>query len=313
MQNVSLGNTTIKVSRVAFGCWRIGDIRPGKKSPPDEAAGRRAVISAYEAGINFFDHADIYSEGRGELIFGQVLRQVHRMRDAVVIASKCGIRKAGDPVPTAPYRYDFSASYLIKSCERSLKRLGVDRIDLYQLHRPDFLMEPEEVAGAFAKLQRQGKVREFGVSNFSPWQVAALQRACPMRLIVNQLEISLAQIRCFHDGSLDQCTAEKMSPLAWSPLAGGLLADGARKVLPMQEGYYVKKINKVLDRMAKERNVPRAAVALAWLMRHPSGIIPIIGSTDAQRITDCAAAANVELTREEWYELFTVARAEPLP
>ncbi|MBI3881227.1 MAG: aldo/keto reductase [Verrucomicrobia bacterium] len=314
MNSLTLGNSSLKVSRLAYGCWRIGDLTRDRKNPvPDEAAGRRAVIAAYEAGYTFFDHADIYSDGRGELIFGQALRMVLKMRSEVVITTKCGIRKPDDPTPGAPYRYDFSASYVIRSCERSLKRLGVDTIDVFQLHRPDFLMDPAEVAGAFAKLHRQGKVREFGVSNFSSTQFTALQRACPMKLVCNQIEISLAQQERFSDGTLDQCLAEKITPLAWSPLAGGRLADGGKKVLRWQEKYPVSKVVKVLDLLAAERNVSRAAVALAWLLKHPAGIVPIVGSTDRDRIEDCAGAVNVELSREEWYRLLTVARGEPLP
>jgi predicted oxidoreductase len=313
MKTISLGGTPLKITRLAYGCWRIGDLTTGKKGRLDDAAGRSAVMAAYEAGCTFFDHADIYSDGRGETIFGQVLRQVHKMRDEVVIASKCGIRKAGDPTPDAPSRYDFSATYIIRSCERSLKRLGVDHIDLYQLHRPDFLMDPEEVATAFGKLHRQGKVREFGVSNFSPWQVALLQQSCPMRLVSNQVEISLSQQGTLEDGTLAQCMVEKMSPLAWSPLAGGKLASGAKAILRWQANYVVKQVVKVLDRIAKEQGSSRSAVAIAWLLKHPANIIPIVGTTDPKRILECFAAEKVGLSREQWYELLTAARPEPLP
>jgi predicted oxidoreductase len=314
MKTINIGTTSLKASRLAYGCWRIaGTWDPAKVKPADEAAGRRAVLNAFEAGFTFFDLADIYCGGTSEKIFGQTLRQVHGMRDRVVIATKCGIRKAGDPGPGAPYRYDFSASYIIWSCERSLKRLGVDAVDLYQLHRPDYLMEPDEVAAAFAKLKRQGKVREFGVSNFKPSQVALLQKACPMNLQANQVEFSLIHREPLTDGTLDQCHAIKLTPMAWSPLGGGALADGAREVLAHQKGYKAKAVVAELDQLAKTHGTTRANVALAWLLRHPAGVVPIVGSADPARIREAATADKIELSREEWYRLLVAASPGPLP
>src|SRR5262245_52050630 len=188
-----LSISTLTTSRLAYGCWRIaGTWDPAEVTAASRAAGRKAVLAAYEAGYTLFDHADIYCDGEAEKIFGQVLEEISGMRERVVIATKCGIRKPGDPKPDSPYRYDFSADYITRSCEQSLKRLGVETIDIYQLHRPDYLMDPAEVAEAFTRLKQAGKVREFGVSNFRPSQLTALQSACPMKLIVNQVEISLA-------------------------------------------------------------------------------------------------------------------------
>lgn len=298
----------MKSSRLAYGCWRIAE---DSKRP--ELVGRAAVIAAYEAGYTLFDHADIYCDGRSEEVFGKVLKESAEIRRHVLIASKCGIRKPNDPNSGDPCRYDFSADYIVKSCEGSLKRLGVPTIDLYQLHRPDWLMDPAEVAEAFSKLFRQGKVRQFGVSNFRPSQVTALQRACSMKLIVNQVEISLAQLAAFTDGTLDQCLAERITPLAWSPLGAGLLADGARSLLPGQKGYKVGKVTKALDKIARARDVSRSVVALAWLLRHPAGIVPIVGSTNPKKIVEAARGADLQLTREEWYSLLTAALPEPLP
>ncbi|HEU0010717.1 MAG TPA: aldo/keto reductase, partial [Verrucomicrobiae bacterium] len=214
MKMIPIGNSPLLASRLAYGCWRIAerDAAPG--------SGRRAVLAAVDAGYTLFDHADIYCDGGAEKVFGQVLKEVAGLRERVLLATKCGIRKSGDPNPDSPYRYDFSAEYILRSCEGSLKRLGVETIDLYQLHRPDYLMDPDEVAAAFVKLREAGKAREFGVSNFKPAQVAALQRACPMAMRANQVEISLANLTCFEDDTLDQCLAEKITPMAWSPLAG---------------------------------------------------------------------------------------------
>lgn len=312
MKSISLAS--LKVSPLAYGCWRIaGTWDPSRVTAKSRAGGARAVLAAYEAGFTLFDQADIYCRGETETILGQVLKMHRGLRKEISIATKCGIRFAGEPKTDSPYRYDFSAEYIIRSCEQSLKRLGIETIDLYQLHRPDYLMAPVEVATAFNRLKKAGKVREFGVSNFRPSQVTALQSACPMKLVVNQIEISLANLSSLEDGTLDQCLAQKIAPMAWSPLAGGLLGGGATKVLPSQEAYNTRAVKTVLDRIARARGVSRVVVALAWLLRHPAGIIPIVGSTDPANIRDCARAVGLELSREEWYQLLIAARGERLP
>jgi len=314
MKTICLGGSSLRASRLAFGCWRLAaGMRDGQADAASVIeAGKKAVIAAYEAGYTLFDHADIYCDGWSEKVFGEALREVSGMRERVVIASKCGIRKTNEPQMGAPYRYDFSREHIIWSCEQSLKRLGVETIDLYQLHRPDYLCEPAEVAAAFEELRRSGKAREFGVSNFRPSQVSMLQKHCPMKLLVNQVEISLAYLAPFEDGTLDQCIELGMTPLAWSPLAGGLLADGARRLLPSQQSYQTGPIVTALDQMAAARGVSRSVLALAWLMRHPSGIVPIVGSTKPERIREAARADTVELSREEWYQLLTAARSQRL-
>jgi len=314
MKTMPLGSSSLVASRLAYGCWRLGGTWDAAQVTPDsEAQGRRAVVTAFEAGYTVFDHADVYCDGVAERIFGQVLKEVPGMRARVLIASKGGIRKAGDSGPDAPYRYDFSAEHILRACEGSLRRLGIETLDLFQLHRPDCLMDPAEVARAFDELKRSGKVREFGVSNFRPSQVTALQKACPMPLIVNQVEISLANLACFEDGTLDQCLADKITPMAWSPLAGGQIGDGARQLLPSQETYRPQTFLPALDAIARKRGASRTVVALAWLLKHPSGIVPIVGSTNPDRIRDATRAPDVELTREEWYRLLEAARGQRLP
>jgi predicted oxidoreductase len=314
MKTVQLGQSSLQSSRLAYGCWRIAGTWDSSAVNADaELQGMKAVFTAYETGYTLFDHADIYCDGVAETVFGKVLKEVSGMRARILIASKCGIRKQCDPNPDSPFRYEFTAEHIISSCEQSLKRLGTDMIDIYQLHRPDYLMDPAEVAGAFDKLKGAGKVREFGVSNFRPSQLTALQKACSMPLIVHQVEISLANLSVFEDGTLDQCLAEKITPLAWSPLAGGLLGDGAKALLPWQEGYRTKPINAALELIAKARGATRTAVALAWLLRHPSHIIPIVGSTNPANIRQAAKADALELTRDEWYRLLEAARGERLP
>lgn len=314
MKTIRLGKSSLRSTRLAYGCWRIGGTWNFADVTPElEASGRAAVHAAYEAGYTLFDHADIYCGGKAETIFGQVLKEIPGMRDRILIATKCGIRPPSQPAADAPYRYDFSPEYIVWSCEQSLQRLGVEVIDIYQLHRPDYLMDPEHVAAAFDKLKSSGKVREFGVSNFRPSQIAALQAACPMPLVVNQVEISLGRLAPFEDGTLDQCLEESITPMAWSPLAGGQLADGAKRVLPSQQGYKLAGVVRELDAIAKARGTNRTVIALAWLLKHPSSIVPIVGSTDPVRIREAVKADDVDLTREEWYRLLEAARGERLP
>lgn len=314
MQTTLLGVSSLRSSRLAYGCWRAaGSWDPAEVTPESRAAGRKAVLAAYEAGYTLFDNADIYCQGEAERILGAALKEVSGMRERVMIATKGGIRPAGSPQPDSPGRYDFSAEHIIAACEQSLKRLGIETIDLYMLHRPDFLADPVEIAGAFSQLKAAGKVRYFGVSNFRPMLVTALQVACPMPLVVHQVEISLAKLDAFTDGTLDQCLIEGMTPMAWSPLAGGLIGGGASQLLPSQQAYRPEKFLPVLDAVARARGASRAAVALAWLLKHPSHIVPVIGSTVPERIREAAKADELELTREEWYRLLVAARGEALP
>ncbi len=314
MQQIQLQGSELRCSRLAYGCWRI--IAAGKTvevTPEREGAARKAVLAAYENGYTLFDHADIYSDGLAEWVFGRLLREKKDLRDKILLASKCGIRKAGDPIPTAPYRYDFSAQHIVSSCEASLKRLQTDRIDIYQLHRPDYLVNPEEVAAAFTKLKEQGKVREFGLSNASPSFFAMMQKAFPRKLIVNQIEISLMKLDFFRNGGMEQCLTEKITPLAWSPLAAGRLA--FTTPIELNEPGHAKRIQlrDAMELMARERNVTRAQIAIAWLLKHPSGIMPIIGSADPRNIADLAKATTLELSREDWYGLMEAAAGERLP
>jgi predicted oxidoreductase len=313
VQTIPLGVSSLVSSRLAYGCWRIaGTSNPAEVTPALRAAGRQAIATAYEAGYTLLDTADIYCRGESERILGETLREVSGMRERVVITTKCGVRPAGTPKPDSPQRYDFSAEHILRSCDESLQRLGIETIDIYQLHRPDYLADPREVAESFDKLQRAGKVRYFGVSNCRPSLLTALQCACTMPLIVQQVEISLLQRYAFTDGTLDQCLIEHITPLAWSPLAGGLLGDGAKKLLPWQESYHAEATVAVVDAVAKARGTSRMVVALAWLLKHPSKIVPIVGSANLDRIREAVQAAEIELTREEWYRLLLAARGEPL-
>jgi len=314
MQTIPLGVSSLKSSRLAYGCWRLaGSWNPAEVTPASRAAGHRAVVAAYEAGYTLFDNADIYCRGEAECILGEAMKEIPGMRDRVVIATKGGIRAAGDPQPDSPGRYDFSAQQLTHACEQSLKRLGIETIDVYMLHRPDWLADPEEIAQAFSQLKEAGKVRYFGVSNFRPTLLTALQVMCPMPLVVHQVEISLARLDAFTDGTLDQCLIERITPMAWSPLAGGLIGGGSKRLLPPQENYRAEKFLPAVDDIAQARGISRAAVALAWLLRHPSKIQPIVGSINPVRIREATKALELDLTREEWYRLLIAARGEPMP
>jgi predicted oxidoreductase len=314
MRTIELGNSGLRSSALAYGCWRLaGTWNPDEVTPDIEKAGRRAIHAAYDAGFTFFDNADIYTGGVCERILGQALKEVPGMRERVIVATKGGIRRPGDPNAGSPHRYDSSREHLIAACEGSLRRLELETVDLYMIHREDFLGDPEEIAGVFDELHQSGKVRFFGVSNFRPTFVAALLKCCRQPVITHQLEISLARLAPFTDGSLDQCLAERMTPLAWSPLAGGLMGDGATKLLPAQRTYRTETLLPALDEIATARGTNRTVIALAWLMKHPSGIIPIVGSARPERIAEAARAGELELDREEWYRLFVAARGEPLP
>lgn len=306
MQTITLGTGPLRVGRLAYGCWRLG------AASGQRADDKRAVLAAFDAGYTLFDHADIYGRGEAEKIFGEILREVSGLRERAVIVTKAGVRRADDP-PGSPYHYNLSRDHIIRSCESSLQRLGVERIDLFLLHRADWLVDPAEVAEAFVRLQQSGKAQCFGVSNFRPTLLAAVQAACPMPLVAHQVEISLGQLSAFEDGTLDQCLAAKMTPMAWSPLGGGQFADGARRLLKYQEGYRTEGVVPLLDEYAALAGVTRSAVALAWLLKHPSGIMPIVGSTNPQRIREAARAVEINLDREQWYRLLTAARGEPLP
>jgi predicted oxidoreductase len=314
VQTTLLGVSSLRSSRLAYGCWRVaGTWNPAEVTPESRAAGKRAIIAAYEAGYTLFDNADIYCAGEAERILGGVLKEVSGMREQVVVATKGGIRPAGTPQRDAPGRYDFSAEHLLYACEQSLRRLGIETIDLYMLHRPDFLADPEEIAKAFSQLKSSGKVRYFGVSNFRPTLVTALQVACSMPLVAHQVEISLAKLDAFTDGTLDQCLIEKITPMAWSPLAAGLIGAGARDLLPSQKVYQTAKFMPAVEEVAKARGASPTSVALAWLLKHPSNIQPIVGSTNPERIREAAKADALQLTREEWYRLLIAARGEPMP
>jgi predicted oxidoreductase len=300
MRTQTLGLSDLTCTRLAYGGWRLAGSEGGPRLDP--ADGRRAVLAAYEAGYTLFDLADIYGRGECESIFGAALKEAPAMRGEIVLATKCGIRPPWDG---AQHSYDSSARHLLESVEGSLRRMGVESIDLLMIHRPDYLGCPEEIAATFAQLHAQGKVRWFGASNFRPSQLTALQKACAQPLVVHQVEINLATQFTLDDGTLDQCHAEKITPLAWSPLAKGALTD------PRLDAAHPA-LAALLDRLATQHGVTRSAIALAWLLKHPGGIVPIIGTVNPERIRESTAAEALELTRDEWYALLIAGRGAGL-
>ncbi len=297
MKTQKIGTTELVTSRLAHGGMRLTTV--------EEGAG--VCVAAYEAGYKLFDTADVYGRGRCESILGQALRQVRGFRDSVLIATKCAVRRSGEPTAEAPTRYDFSEEHILRSCEGSLKRLGIERIDIYQLHRFDILGDPLEVAGAFEKLKREGKVRYFGVSNFTPSQVSMLQRWLNTPIVVNQVQIHLLCLDCFQDGTLDQCLERQITPLAWSPVAEGLLAEGTEVNEDHPRKATLEKLREKLDALAADFGVSRTVITLAWLLKHPAGIIPIVGSANPDHIRAAARADDIELSREQWYDLYLAA------
>lgn len=308
MQTQLIGRSSLKVSRLSYGCMRY--LHTWNPSEVDDQRRRhafRCIDTALDVGITLFDHADIYALGASETVFGEYLAQHKSTRDKITIATKCGIKLG------KIHQFDFSKDYILRCAESSLRRLQTDVIDLYQLHRPDLLMNPAEVAEAFIQLHKEGKVREFGVSNFHPSQLSALQAFLPMPLVSNQIQLSLDCIHPLSDGTTDQCLERQMSVMAFSPIAGGYLAAGGTidPKDPRQER--LEQLLELLDRIAAELQTNRTAISLAWLLKHPVGIIPIVGSTNPKHIQEAALADSINLTRDLWYELFVQARGERLP
>ncbi|MDP9292558.1 MAG: aldo/keto reductase [Verrucomicrobiota bacterium] len=311
MKTQLLGQSGLRVGRLSYGCMRISG--SWDRTKVDDEVIRRAtaaIEAAFESGYTLFDHADIYGDTACESIFGQLLKQRPGWREKMVIVTKCGIRFEDEPQPGQPHRYDFSYEHIVQSAEESLQRLGIETIDLLLLHRPDFLADPEEIARAFAELRAAGKVREFGVSNSRPSLLTAVQSALPFPLIVNQVEIHLHRLDCFTDGTLDQCLERHITPMSWSPVAGGKVGTGA--VAADGDAKHQALLDS-LDAAARDYQADRTNIALAWLLRHPSGIVPVIGSTNPERIRSAAKAAEIELDRDTWYRIMLAARGEKLP
>ncbi|MCC3372556.1 aldo/keto reductase family oxidoreductase [Cohnella sp. REN36] len=300
MKTIKLGTSTLEVPVVAVGCMRINGL--------DKPQAEQFVRTALEEGANFFEHADIYGGGKCEEIFADAIQMSPSVREQVILQSKCGIRQG---------MFDFSKEHILNSVDGILKRLRTEYLDVLLLHRPDTLVEPEEVAEAFDQLERSGKVRHFGVSNQNPMQIQLLKKHVKQPIVANQLQLSVTNATMIsqgfnvnmenasavnRDGSvLDFCRLHDITIQPWSPFQYGFF-----------EGVFLgndkfPELNKKIDEVAAKYEVSNTTIAIAWLLRHPANMQPVIGTMNLQRLKDCCKAADIRLTREEWYDIFRSA------
>ena len=302
MQQIQIGKSHFMSSRLVYGCMRI----TGNNSSSALKQGEAALEAAVEAGYTQFDHADIYAAGASETLFGNFLKKHDGLREKLIITGKGGIRPKYDT--DLPARYDFSRDHLLKAVEGSLDRLGVECLDLFLLHRPDYLMDAEEVADVFAELKQSGKVKEFGVSNFTISQLELLQSRTDLDLQVNQIEINLHNYHAIENGLLDQCQKNSISAQAWCPMGGVAYPAWGNTMSEADE----KRLNDEVDAQAKAYGVERSLIPLAFLLKHPVKICPIIGSTNPERIKRATESLEIDYSREDWYRLLEARRGHPI-
>ncbi|WP_086348048.1 aldo/keto reductase [Candidatus Enterococcus clewellii] len=298
MKKIQFGTSDLNAASVILGCMRMNNAEDPQ----------RVLETAFDQGIDFYDHADIYGGGECETIFGKALRDSSISRDDIILQTKCGIRKG---------MFDFSKEHIVTSVEESLKRLGVDYVDALLLHRPDTLVEPEEVAAAFDQLEQQGKVKYFGVSNQKPMQIELLKTAVKQPLVANQLQFGIKHTEMVdqgihvnmtdtgsfdHDGSvLDYSRLKKMTIQAWSPYQYGFF-----------EGVFLgnekfPELNKKMEEVAEKYNTTPTGLATAWILRHPANMQVIAGTMNLGRIEEIAKASEIVLSREDWYAIYLAA------
>jgi len=300
MRTIELGKSGLQVPTVAVGCMRINRL--------DKSEAEHFVKSAIEEGAVFFDHADIYGNGTCEEIFAEAIHMNDTVRKNVILQSKCGIRKGA---------FDFSKKHILNSVDGSLKRLKTDYLDILLLHRPDALVEPEEVAEAFDMLHSSGKVRHFGVSNQNPAQMQLLKKFVKQPLVANQLQLSITNATMISQGLhvnmlddsalnrdggvLDFCRLNDITIQPWSPFQYGFF-----------EGVFLgnekfPELNKTIDELAEKYGVSNTTIAMAWLLRHPAKMQPITGTMNTKRLKECIKATEITLSREEWYKIYLAA------
>ena len=300
MNQIDIGKSGLLASEISLGCMRIGSMSPAEADT--------LINTALEVGIDFFDHADIYAGGKSEEVFARAFADSGVDRQQIFLQSKCGIRKG---------MFDFSRDHILAAVDGSLARLQTDYLDVLLLHRPDTLMEPAEIAEAFTLLEESGKVRHFGVSNLNPGQIELLRKNVTQPLIANQLQLSLTNTGMIDSGFnvnmeidrsivrdggiLEYCRLHDITIQPWSPFQYGFF-DGV-----FLDNDKFPELNEVIDALAEDRGVANTAIAIAWLLRHPAKMQPIIGTTNAERVRAIAAASDVNLTRAEWYALYLAA------
>ena len=300
MKKINIASGKISVSEIGLGCMRINSL-----SKKDAST---LINSAIEEGINFFDHADIYGAGKSEEVFADAIDMKSSIREKIIIQTKCGIRDG---------YFDFSKEHILNSVDGSLKRLNTDYIDILLLHRPDTLMDPEEVAEAFSSLHNTGKVKFFGVCNQNPMQIELLNKYLNNKIIINQLQFSITNTGMIDSGLnvnmeidpsidrdggvLEYCRLKDIAIQAWSPFQYGFF-----------EGVFLNndkfpELNNKINEIAATKGVTNMAIAIAWILRHPAKIQPLVGTTNQKRLVDICKASQVELTRQEWYEIYRAA------
>jgi predicted oxidoreductase len=300
MKYIKLGQSNLQVPAIAIGCMRINGL--------SKQDAERFIQAALEEGANFFDHADIYGGGVCEEIFAEAIHMNSTVREKIILQSKCGIRQG---------MFDFSKEHILKSVDGILKRLKTDYLDVLLLHRPDALVEPEEVAEAFDKLYNSGKVRNFGVSNQNPMQIQLLQKSLNQPIVANQLQLSITNSSMIsagihvnmqdeaainRDGSvLDFCRLKDITIQPWSPFQYGFF-----------EGVFLDndkfpQLNAKINEIASKYGVSNTTIALAWILRHPANMQPVTGTMNIERLKDCIKAAEIYLAREEWYDIYRAA------
>ncbi|UBV44158.1 aldo/keto reductase (plasmid) [Deinococcus taeanensis] len=300
MRTQKLGTSTLEVPVVAVGCMRINSL--------EKPEAERFVHAALEEGATFFDHADIYGSGASEEIFADAIGMSSSVRERVILQSKCGIRQG---------MFDFSREHILSSVDGILRRLKTDYLDVLLLHRPDTLVEPEEVAAAFDELEQAGKVRHFGVSNQHPHQIDLLRRYVQQPIVANQLQLSITNTTMIKSGFnvnmendaavdrdgyiLDYCRLHDITIQPWSPFQFGFF-----------EGVFLNhpkfpELNAKIDEVAATHGVSNTTIAIAWLLRHPARMQPVIGTMNIDRLRDCCRASEVHLSREEWYAIYRAA------
>jgi predicted oxidoreductase len=300
MKIINIGKSGLTASEISLGCMRIVEL--------DQSGVDKLLKTALELGIDFFDHADVYGNGKCEEVFAKAMSRTSSVRENIILQSKCGIREG---------MFDFSQDHILASVEGSLERLKTDYLDVLLLHRPDTLMEPEEIADAFSKLEQSGKVRHFGVSNMNPGQIELLRKFVDQKIIANQLQLSLTNTGMIDSGInvnmqidrsidrdggiLEYCRLHDITIQPWSPFLYGFF-----------EGVFLDnakfpELNQAIDALAEEKGVANTAIAIAWLLHHPAKMQPIVGTTNPGRLRDIARASAIEMTRQEWYKLYLAA------
>ena len=300
MKNIKLPNNEMNASEISLGCMRISSMTNQEIST--------LIHTAMDEGINFFDHADVYADGKCEEKFSEALDMNAGLREKMILQTKVGIRQDS---------FDFSKEHILEAVDGSLKRLRTDHLDVVLLHRPDALVEPEEVAEAFTILETSGKVKYFGVSNQNPMQIELLRKFVKQKILFNQLQLSITNTGMIdaginvnmqinhsvdRDGSiLDYCRLNDITIQPWSPFQYGFF-EGAFLDNPK-----FPELNQTINAIAKDKGVTNTAIAIAWLLRHPAHMQPILGTTNPQRVKDSCQASGITLSREEWYQIYLAA------